>query len=191
MYIPVSKEEFEGAVDVKVVNDVDFGFDNYVSGILDVRDHQLTQEESNALPLGNIAEYNLQYERSYIDFIERVYEENRNSKNYVDCYLEEAESSGLLTLMDYLDYRDKLVFLELLRKGVDKTPYLELNGEILSTMVKFSTRELSFTTLFFTGRDITIWGNYDMAFPVFFKSEEDKEYYRKLAGEYGLYIREA
>lgn len=191
MYTPVSKEEFEGSVEVRVVDDVDFGFENYISGILDVRDHQLTQEEAGDIPLGNLFDYNLKYEKRYLDFIQRVYEENKESKNYLDCYLEKAESSGLLTLMDYLDYGDKIVFLDLLRKGIDSTPYLQLNSKILDTMVKFSTRELSFTTLFFTGRDITIWGNYDMAFPVFFKNQEDKDYYRKIAGEYGLYIREA
>lgn len=191
MYSPISKEEFQSSVEIRVSEDLDYGFDNYVSGILDVRESQLTQEEAEDIPIGDIVKYNLGYEGRYIDFIKRVYRENSKGKNYADIYLESTESSGILTIMDYLDYRDRVVFIELLRKGLDKTPYLELNEEILETMIKLSSRELSFSTLFFTERDITIWGNYDMVFPVFFKSEEDKEYYKALASEYGLYIREA
>lgn len=190
IFSPIGKDEFEELVELKVVDSVDEGFEKYVSGILDVRESAPTEKELESIPFGVIEDYNILYEEKFINFIRRVQEENRGERNFVDCYLKEAHSGGILTALELLDYKDKLVFLELLRKGIDDNPYLELNDRILELMLKLSTREILFTTMFYRKRPITIWGNYDMAFPVFFKSEEDKAYYSELARECGLYIRE-
>lgn len=190
VYSPVSKEEFEQLVEVKVIDSVEEGFENYVSGILDVRETAPTEKELENIPFGIIEDYNILHEEKFIHFMRRVQEENRGEKNLVDCYLKEAHSGGLLTAMELLDYKDKLIFLELLRSGIDDNPYLELNDRILELMLKLSTREILFTTMFYKKRPITIWGNYDMAFPVFFKTEQDKAYYSSIARECGLYIRE-
>jgi hypothetical protein len=190
IFNPINKEEFDELIEIKVIDSVDEGFETYVSGILDVRESAPTEEELGSIPFGVIEDYNILYEERFIQFIRRVQDENRGERNFVDCYLKEAHSGGLLTALELLDYKDKLVFLELLRKGIDDNPYLELNDKIVELMLKLSTREILFTTMFYRERPITIWGNYDMAFPVFFKSEEDKEYYSEIARECGLYIRE-
>lgn len=190
IFFPVKKEEFEELVEIKVVEDLDEGFEKYVSGILDIREAAPTLEETETIPFGVIEDYNILYEEKILNFIRKVYEENREERNFIDCYTAEAQSSGILTVLEYLDYKDKLAFIELLRNGLDENPYLEINEDVLDLAVKLSTRELSFTTLYFRKRPITIWGNYDLAFPVFFKTEEDKAYYTKLAEECGLYIRE-
>jgi hypothetical protein len=190
IFTPVSKEEFESLIEIKVIEDLEEGFENYVSGILDIRETAPTEKELESIPFGVIEDYNIIYEERFIQFLKRVHEENNGERNFVDCYFKEAHSGGILTLMEFLDYKDKLVLIELLRKGIDDNPYLELNEEILELMLKLSTRELLFTTMYYRKRPITIWGNYDLAFPVFFKTEEDKEYYKNLAKEYDLYIRE-
>lgn len=190
IFNPIGKEEFDELIEIKVVDSLDEGFENYISGILDVRESAPTEEELESIPFGVIEDYNILHEEKFVKFIRRVGEENSGERNFVDCYLKEAHSGGLLTALELLDYKDKLVLLELLRKGIDDNPYLELNDKIVELMLKLSTREILFTTMFYRARPITIWGNFDMAFPVFFKSEEDKEYYSEIARECGLYIRE-
>jgi len=64
--------------------------------------------------------------------------------------------------------------------------YYPLDAKLLQFLLEITVQELLFCTFYFTGYACTVWGNYGLRFPVFFRESETKERYQKLAEACGL-----
>ena len=67
-----------------------------------------------------------------------------------------------------------------------KSVYFELHNKDL---MSFITRELFFCTIYFMEKPMTIWGNYNLSFPMFFEENNMLEIYRDLAKKHNLDVR--
>ncbi|MCY6369477.1 hypothetical protein [Clostridium ganghwense] len=186
---PITREEFNSIKKI-AINNIDEGFKNYTNGVLDVHDHALTLAESNEL-LGSVEKYNLKYEERFINFMKKIYNLNKNKPIIVDFYLKDIDNAGILRVLNYLDYDDKLTFINHVRNlNSDSVYFLLDNEELIPFITKLSTRELHFCTLHFMEIPLTVWGNYDLSFPVFFREDKDVSFYEKIARENNLFIRD-
>lgn len=169
---PISYERFRKLTNVRF-NNINEGFDKYINGILEI---------------DNESKIDAQGEERFINFIKRIYEEN-NKSVITDFYLKNIDEEGILIILEGLDREDKLVLLRQLRNENKETVYFEMKDEeLMSLITKLSTRELLFCTMYFLEKPMTLWGNYNMKFPIFFESQEHIKFYEELAKSVGLKI---
>ena len=123
-------------------------------------------------------------EAQYDKFLEKAFYLNKDHA-YVDFYygrLEENEKENLqsfltqedLQILDFIDY--------------DNGIYFPLTEEILPFSLKITAQEILFSTFYFTKIPCTLWGNYNLKFPIFFKDLEAKHIYEELARSCDLEI---
>lgn len=187
----ISEEEFKSLVNIKINHDnFDENFQNYHGVFLDVFNHQLTFEEANEF-LGYFENHNLKYEDRFINFMRNAYELNKHAPIVVEVYFDEISSVDIIRILSILDYRDKIIFIDLIRNNQCNFHfYLAMNEEIICLLTKLSTRELLFSTFFFTGASMAVAGNFDLSFPIFFKDKSLFDSYVKMAKESELFLRE-
>ena len=180
---PITKEIFES--NNKIYFDrIDKGFDRYTSGIL-----SLPKEDLSSMKEKEKLDLIIKNENKYIEFIRKVYIINKD-KPMIDFYLKDIDNKGVLRILDSLDYEDKIIFINHLRYLDKETVYFSIeNKNLLPFLTRLSTRELNFCTMYFTSVPITIWGNYNLNFPLFFENEEKLDYYNEIAKDCGLIIR--
>jgi hypothetical protein len=170
---PISYEEFSILSKIRFSN-INDGFSKYINGILEIDDNQLSD---------------LKGEEKYINFVKEVYRNNKSKPIIMDFYLKNIDEEGILRILEGLDYEDKLILLKQLRNENKETVYFKIeNEEILPFVTRLSTRELLFCTIHFLEKPLTLWGNYNLKFPVFFKNSEDISFYDRIARENGLTI---
>ena len=66
---------------------------------------------------------------------------------------------------------DEVKIIEDLNLGKEEI-FLRLNNEILEILLKLTAKEILFSTFYFTKSKCTIWGNYNMKYPIFFEDDE-------------------
>lgn len=166
----MSENEFNSLINIKINHDdYDDNFKNYHGVFLDVFDHQLDIDEANEL-LTSFGEHNLRYEDRFVNFIKAAFEINTDKPIVVEIYLDEISSEDIIRILSVLDFKDKLTFLGLIRSNQCNGHYsLALNKEIICLLTKLSTRELLFSTFYFTGSSMAVQGNFDLSFPVFLR----------------------
>ena len=64
--------------------------------------------------------------------------------------------------------------------------YYPLDNEICTFLLDITAREWLFSSFYFIKNRAVLWGNYQMAFPLFCENEDVREYYRDLACACGL-----
>lgn len=186
---PITIEEFNSIRKI-AINNIDEGFENYTHGVLDIHNRSLTLAEASEF-LGSVEKYNLKYEDRFINFMKKIYNLNKNKPIIVDFYLKNLDNGGILRILNYLDYDDKLTFINHVRNlNTDSVYFLLENEELIPFITKLSTRELHFCTIHFTEIPITVWGNYELSFPVFFRENKDVKFYESMARENSLFIRD-
>jgi hypothetical protein len=187
---PISETEANSLIKIKVSSEnIDEAYKQYSNGILDVFNRQLSFDEASEL-LSSFIEHNLKYEHRYIEFIKRVYELNKNNPIIAEVYLGNLESIDIVRIIEVLDFKDKLLFIDLIRHNSTKSNlFLVTSEEGILLLTKLSTRELLFTTFHFTSIPISIIGNFELSFPTFFKSEEEHKIYKDIARKNHLYFR--
>ncbi|SHI70289.1 hypothetical protein SAMN02745163_00677 [Clostridium cavendishii DSM 21758] len=167
---PIKEDVFKETVNIRF-NDINQGFSNFINGILEVDEKSSIEDD---------------FEERFINFYKKVYEKN---EVITDFYLKDIDETGVLKILEGLDYQDRLIILNELKYGDKTTLYFKIKDEnIIRTIVSLSFRELLFCTTYFLGKDITIWGNYSRRFPVFFKDEEIIKEYKIIAKSCGLKI---
>lgn len=187
---PISYEKFLEIVKTPIKN-IDHAFSNYSSGILDTQDHCLSLKEAKELNVGQVCSYNISHEDKYVNFMNAVYELNKNKPIVVDFYLKEIDNDGCLKILQHLDHEDKIIFIDHLRNLNTETVYFLLeHEELVSFVTKLSTRELHFCTIYFNEIPMAIWGNYELSFPIFFSNPKEVEVYSDLAHKNNLFIRD-
>ncbi|WP_303860211.1 hypothetical protein [Alkalibaculum bacchi] len=121
----------------------------------------------------------------YNHFLKKALHLNGSDHVYVDFYygrLKQEEKENLqsfltqedLQVLDFIDY--------------DNGIYFYLTEEILPFLIKITAQEMLFNTFYFTKIPCTLWGNYQLKFPIFFKDTEAKRFYEELALSCGLRI---
>ncbi|RBP57935.1 hypothetical protein DES36_1264 [Alkalibaculum bacchi] len=119
----------------------------------------------------------------YKTFLKKALDLNGSDHVYVDFYygrLEQKEKENLqsfltqedLQVLDFIDY--------------DNGIYFHLTEEILPFLIKITAQEILFSTFYFTKIPCTLWGNYELKFPIFFKDTQAKRIYEELALSCGL-----
>jgi hypothetical protein len=186
---PITAEQFNMIRKIKF-NNIEEGFARYHNGILDIHEQALSMEESEDASY-SVENYNLKHEECFINFMKSVYDSNKDEAVVIDFYLKDIDSIGILRILNYLDYNDKLILLDNLKKLDNKSVYfLVEDADLIPFITKLSTRELLFCTFHFTAVPITIWGNYKLTFPMFFKDSKDIDFYKNIAKENNLFIRD-
>lgn len=187
---PMMKEEFDRVRKIPInYEKIEDCFKKYTHGILDVYDHCLTFEEADEL-LCSFEEHNLKYENRFVEFMEAIYEINKSQPVVVEFYVNELSNIDLLTILSYLDYKDKLLFIEQIRYLKDYSyMFLVEDKELINLLTRLSTRELNFATFYFTQIPVCICGNYDLSFPMFFMDGNGLSTYKDIAEKCGLHIR--
>jgi len=165
---PIKEEEFKGKVKVRF-NNINEGFDNYKNGIL----------------RGGIELKKSSVEDQIIKFLQGMFDLNGEENSYVDFYYFRLNEEDKEKLTELLSKEDKITLDKL--KGYD-TIYFKLSRDVIPFIARLCTREVLFSTIYFTKMPCTIWGNYDLKFPCFFEDELSMKTYRELSNKYSLDI---
>lgn len=168
----VSSDEFNNIVKIKFSN-IDVGFNNFTNGILE--NNREFQSKENI-------------EKNFIRFIEEACILNDCDKVIIDFYLNKLNEEEIKNLYSLLEEGDK----EILKDQIDfmdkKNIYFQLDCNLIPFIVKLNTRELFFSTIYFTKFPCTLWGNYNMKFPIFFDNMKFIDLYKDLAEKNNLNI---
>lgn len=169
---PVEEKEFQKQVTIRFEN-INHGFNKYHNSILS-------------------SKVSINPEENFINFIYKAYELNGEGNSYFDFYLCKLDVEAKTSLLNLLNEEDKLVLQRCLKEidenGLFKNIYFRLNKDILSFITRLCTRESLFSTFYFAKLPCTIWGNYNMRFPIFFSDYETIEKYYGIAEESGICI---
>lgn len=116
------------------------------------------------------------------EFMHKALSLNENEA-YADFYYSRLTEKEKKDFEDALTVSEKLYFQEFKDRH---EIYYPLNHELLEFLLGITIREVLFSTFYFCKVPATVWGNYDLKFPMFFKDKEQKELYIQLAEENGL-----
>lgn len=187
----IDKKNFLKKVNGFIVNheNIEENYDKYNHGVLDIFDHCLNENEAEEL-LFSFTEHNLKNEYKFIEFMKLAYELNNNECIIMNFEFKDIDSSRILDILNVLDYADKILFIEQLRKVKGEKQYHGINyTELIDVFTKLATREIYFPIFYFTKLPMIIVGNYDLSFPIFFKEKDSIVEYKEIAKECGLFIR--
>ena len=105
----------------------------------------------------------------YLELLSRLMELNGKGNCFVDLYFGRRTEEEQKRILEALS-EDEARILNV--HCTDEGIYFPLTCENLSLTAALSAREILFSTYYFTKYPCTIWGNYDLKYPVFFGSEE-------------------
>lgn len=158
---PISKEEFErtGAIYTETLKEA---AETYESVVFTAADEQHMKR-----------------------FLKRVLVENNNFA-YADFYYPVLEAEQKKAFAAGLSDKEK----ELLASFEMKAGHIfyGLDEESQDFLFGITARNWLFSTFYYTNKKLTVWGNYNLQFPVFCEDPKTLEYYAALARECGLEI---
>ena len=171
LFRAIDEGEFKKRVHIRF-NNISNGFNNFNNGIL--------QDEQNL----NIEET----EGRIIRFFERILEINGEENSFIDFYYGQLSKEDKKRLKQLLTGED-LEFINAIEHcRFEESIYFYLSKEMITFITRLCTREVLFSTFYFTKIPCTIWGNYGIKFPCFFKDEDGMKSYRELSEKCGLNI---
>ena len=187
---PTSENEIETILKINIHREtIDSAYEKYNNTILDVFDHQLSIKEAD-ISIGSFVDHNLKYEHRYIQFIEDIYRVNDYEPVIIEVNLNDLENLDILRILEGLDYKDKLLFIDIVRFNQSKSNTFSIeNKELLNLFIKLSTREILFSVFHFTKIQITIVGAWDLSFPVFSYNKNDFKELLSIATKNELFFR--
>lgn len=147
--------------------------------------------QKNLLHISNIEEGFEKYEyailsgteKAYQEFIECAVSMNGEQNSYFDFYyarLKEEERSRFRECLTE-EEQDNLNTLE-----TAKFIYYPLKGDWIPLLSKVTAKEKLFSTFYFEKYPCTLWGNYGLRYPVFFKDKGTRKIYENTAQACGL-----
>lgn len=149
--VPITEREFKESITVRFNNILE-GLDKFPNGILTVGD------KGNS---DNITKY-----------LEELFVLN-NNQVIVDFYLKRLTSDEIYNLMAKLNNKEQEVLNMFLNEIDFSTVYFKiLDKNLIEFFSNLSIKELFFTTFYYSNLEITIWGNYELKFPVFASKRE-------------------
>lgn len=169
--LELSKEDFNKQVIIQFDNIMD-GFNNYENNLITPKS---TRDLEGC-------------EKDITSFIKSLYKLNGNNL-IIDFYFSKLSEDEFERLYSSLNVEDKSILMDIKSSNSFKSNYfLVKNEEIIEFLVRLCTKELFFITFYFTKHPLTLWGNYDLKFPMFYNNKEDIEMYLSLIEEYNLKI---
>lgn len=149
----VSSSKFNYLVKVKFNNILD-GFNKY-------KYIELQSEKNNKKLI----------EKDFIKAIEEFYEISKGHL-IIDFYKERLDENSISFIKENIDKEDIIYFEKLLSIAKENENFYYVNNkEILRLLIKLCTRELYFVTFYFYSHDVTLWGNYNLKFPLFYDND--------------------
>lgn len=157
----ISINEFNSKVDIKFNNILD-GYNKY---------KVLELYPKNNLEKG---------ENLYLDFFNEIFNEDKTL--IIDFYKKNLKKDSIELIKNNLDLDECILLDKILNTGNEESIYFEIKSEkYLTLLTKLNTKELFFITFYFYKSNITIWGNYNMKFPLFCKDSEIMKKYLNIA----------
>ena len=105
----------------------------------------------------------------YVELLERLMELNGEGNCFADLYFGRLAPEEQQRILTVLSDEEKLV---LQAHCTDEGIYFPLTKANLPLLAALSAREILFSTYYFTKYPCTVWGNYELKYPVFFGTEE-------------------
>ena len=153
--IPISNKEFKEKVTIRF-NSINDGFNNY----------------NNKTIEGT--------EEAFISFLQEAFELNGAENSYVDFYYNVLNDEDKKKLKELINDEDKILLEKFEKNYHEKNIYFKLTKESIPFITRLSTREILFSTIYFTKYPCTIWGNYNKSFPIFYHDNNDIQQYLKI-----------
>lgn len=169
----VKEDEFKDKVSIRFKGILE-GFNKYPNKIIEVsKEFNGTLEEREEL---------------FLNFFREALKLN-NNEVIVDLYIKDLDLKGKERLLESLNYKDREILNSLLKRDNIESVYFEIkDNEAIDFITRLNTRELFFSTIYFFNKPFTVWGNYGMKFPVFFKEEKILKLYEELLKKYNLIL---
>lgn len=123
--------------------------------------------------------YNLAYEERFVTLIRNIYHRNSEKAILVQTNISNLDNVTALNILTTLDYRDKLLFLDLLKQGNLDT-FVARDVKLLELLTRLATRELLYSTFHFLSDQITICCQPSLSFPLFVTDFDRIETYVEL-----------
>lgn len=156
----ISKEEFDKIIKIKFDNILD-GFDrfNYIEL------YSRIEKEKDKI------------EEDFIKTLEGFFDLNYDKdKIIIDFYKNKLDKDSIKLIENNLDIEEIKLFNEILNVGNENDIFFEISDKkYIRLLTKLCTRELFFITFYFTKGPITIWGNYNLKFPLFYRKSNIDE----------------
>lgn len=187
----VPKNKIDSVLNLKIYNNnIEDAYKKYNNATLDIFDHKLSVDEADSLSIGSFVDHNLRYEYRYVKIIEDFYRVNECKPVIIEACLNGLENLGILRALESLDYKDKLLFIDLIRFNKNNSNVFSIKDiDFLYLFVRLATRELLFPIFHFTNIGVTIAGSWDLSFPIFFNNKDDIKKYFKIAKNNKLFFR--
>lgn len=176
----IDKVTFINEVNIRALN-IDSYFKRFKSGTLTLHSEKISLEDEKKFEKEILHDNFIDFEKRYIDFIKECYRFN-NGNLMIDFYVERLDDEAIVKILEVLNLEEKSMFLDLI-DNIDKDKvYFKVNDlNILDIIVKLNTRNMFFSTFYFLERELTLWGNYNLKFPLFFKDDEIIKLYTNIA----------
>lgn len=168
MLMSVNENDFKEKVDIR--------FNNITEGIS--RFENKTLESDNS--------YN--FEESIIDFLQEAVKLNGVENSYVDFYYNILEEDAKIRFKELLNCEDKEFIEKFECENSEEGIYYNLTLESIPFIARITTKEILFSTIYFTKEPFTIWSNYKEKFPVFYKEKSVCDKYKSIAKSLKLKI---
>ena len=153
-------------------------------------DHLLDENEVIEFYNSNsVAENFSNNEKNYLNFIEQVFE-SLLTEIFVEIEMEELSNSKVIEILYSLDYEDKNLWIEFIKKldnANSKLIRLDSKSEV-KMFFKIITRELTSPIFHFENGKVNLLGNFDLFFPMFVEDNEFVNKYREIALKNNLHI---
>ena len=108
---------------------------------------------------------------------------NDGFNNYNNKTIEGNEEAFISFLKELINDEDKILLEEFEKNYHEKNIYFKLTKESIPFITRLSTREILFSTIYFTKYPCTIWGNYNKSFPIFYHDNNDIQQYLNIKNE--------
>lgn len=165
----VSKSDFDKVIKIKFNNILD-GFDKY-----------------NYIDLSPITENKNEGEELFINAVESFYELN-DGNLIIDFYKNKLNEDSINYIMDNLDFEDNRYFDELLNFSSKSDYFYKVKDKkYIKLLTRLCVKELYFITFYFYKYPITLWGNYNLKFPLFYGKNTNISDYIRIARINKLY----
>lgn len=167
----INEEEFKSQVEIRF-NNISEGFNKYINGTLKgMEKHNKTKVEENI-----------------IKFIEEAVEINGEENSYIDFYYSRLSPEDKHRLQELLIDEDRAILKKLEENLPSEGIYFRLTKVMVPFFTRLCTKEVLFSTFYFTKIPCTIWGNYNMEFPCFFKKKDEMNKYEDISILWALNI---
>lgn len=124
-------------------------------------------------------------EKNYREFIECALSMNGEENSYFDCYYSRLEEKGKEKFRENLTPSEKENLADMEHT---QAVYYPLTEEWIPLISRVTARGILFSTFYFGKYLCTLWGNYGLRYPIFFKDKKIRKIYEGAARACGLNV---